>query len=84
MNNHQKAHKAFYKIRFAADAISYRIPLPVTEAVELGKMGSYFPVCPRCSHSMEREYIAFCNRCGQRLGWGVLQWTDVTDMAGET
>ena len=28
-----------------------------------------FPVCPRCPNSLEREYQAFCERCGQKLGW---------------
>jgi len=28
-----------------------------------------FPVCPRCGVTLEREYQAFCDRCGQCLGW---------------
>ena len=28
-----------------------------------------FPVCPRCRTPLEREYQAFCDRCGQKLGW---------------
>ncbi len=28
-----------------------------------------YPVCPRCSITLEREYQAFCDRCGQRLDW---------------
>lgn len=28
-----------------------------------------FPVCPRCQNSIEREYQAFCEHCGQKLGW---------------
>lgn len=28
-----------------------------------------FPVCPKCGISLEREYQAFCDRCGQRLDW---------------
>lgn len=33
--------------------------------------GSYtaFPVCPRCGHSMGREYQSFCECCGQKLSW---------------
>ena len=27
------------------------------------------PVCPRCGISMEREYQAYCDRCGQCLSW---------------
>lgn len=83
MKKQQKTHKVFSQIWFAANAVSYRIPLPVIEAVELGRMESFFPVCPRCSCSMEREYMAFCNRCGQHLSWGVLQWADVVDIDDE-
>lgn len=28
-----------------------------------------FPVCPRCGNIIEREYQAYCDRCGQRLNW---------------
>ena len=28
-----------------------------------------FPICPRCMQNMEREYQAFCDKCGQRLVW---------------
>lgn len=30
---------------------------------------SGFPVCPQCGITMEREYQAYCDRCGQCLGW---------------
>lgn len=26
--------------------------------------------CPRCRIPLNREYISFCDHCGQRLGWG--------------
>ena len=28
-----------------------------------------FPICPRCDAILEREFLAFCNCCGQRLHW---------------
>lgn len=28
-----------------------------------------FPVCPRCEITVEREYQAYCDRCGQHLDW---------------
>lgn len=49
-------------------AVLYRIPLPVTEVLALHHGDSY-PLCPRCRTSMEREYMHYCDRCGQRLGW---------------
>ena len=50
------------------NAIAYRIPLPVAEVI-LYESGSSYPVCPRCNLSMEREYVSFCDRCGQHLTW---------------
>ncbi len=26
-------------------------------------------VCPRCGCLLDREFIRFCDRCGQRLDW---------------
>lgn len=50
----------------------YRKPMKVTEVIICrspyhGEVGYY--VCPRCKVSMEREFCAFCDRCGQKLGW---------------
>lgn len=50
---------------------SYRVPRPVTERVvfpDCSGAPSYY-VCPRCGITLEREFAAFCDRCGQRLGW---------------
>ena len=63
-------------IGLIVEAVSYRIAVQVTEVVQTRTSGCY-PVCPRCKRSMEREYMACCDRCGQRLGWDVLKWTDV-------
>lgn len=53
------------------DPISYRRPMNVTEVSlfrdSLGETG--YPVCPRCRITLEREFVAFCDRCGQHLGW---------------
>lgn len=49
----------------------YRIPMPVTELMVFPDcMGQpSFYVCPKCGVTMEREYMRFCDRCGQRLDW---------------
>ena len=47
---------------------TYRISMPVTEIRVHWNYDSY-SVCPRCKATMEREYQAFCDRCGQRLDW---------------
>ena len=49
-------------------ATLYRIPMPVTKVLVLSYDGSY-PICPRCNCTIDREYMRFCDRCGQRLGW---------------
>lgn len=58
-------------LRAVANAVSYRIPLQVIQ-VRLFRSGDSYPVCPRCNSSLEREYMQFCDRCGQRLGWSLL------------
>ncbi len=53
--------------------IAFRSPMPVTQircfrySYPYGHTG--FPVCPRCGITMEREYQAYCDRCGQCLNW---------------
>lgn len=47
---------------------SYRIPMNVSE-VYMFRNGSSYSVCPRCKHTMEREYQSYCDRCGQALNW---------------
>lgn len=54
------------------DAISYRVPLEVTQIIKISDK-LCFPVCPRCKVSIEREYMRFCDRCGQRLGWSKIE-----------
>ena len=54
--------------RFVDNAISYRIPQAVTKIIQYHD-GNCYPVCPRCYKSMDREYMSYCDRCGQRLGW---------------
>ena len=53
---------------FCAEAVSYRLSMSVTNVLVLSNGDSY-PVCPRCNTTMEWEYMCFCDRCGQRLGW---------------
>lgn len=50
------------------EALSFRTPLAVCEAIYFENEG-YYPVCPQCHISLEREYQCFCDRCGQALNW---------------
>ena len=69
------ATKPKHSIRIFADAVSYRIPLPVTKVIAYSI--TTYPVCPRCAVSLEREYMAFCDRCGQRLNWNFFEHAKV-------
>lgn len=53
------------------DAVSYRTPASVSAVRCYPSVFGvvFFPVCPRCTVTIEREYQAFCDRCGQALDW---------------
>lgn len=61
-------------------AQSFREPQPVVQVIRMSN-GYCFPVCPRCRISFEREYIRFCDRCGQRLDWKGFRKAKVIDLA---
>jgi len=46
----------------------YRLPMQVRKCVVLA-CGDSYPLCPRCGSLTDREYMAFCDQCGQCLGW---------------
>lgn len=54
-------------------ALSYRIARTVLRAVWYETAGDCYPLCPRCARELEREYVRFCDRCGQRLDWGTYE-----------
>ncbi len=54
------------------EALTYRIPMEVTRILKLPSEDCY-PVCPRCKITVGREYMHFCDRCGQKLGWSKLK-----------
>jgi len=49
-------------------AYTYRVPLPVKD-VRIFANGNAYPICPRCVNTLDREYMSFCDRCGQKLNW---------------
>lgn len=51
--------------------LSYRIPAKIqTALVTRGPLGNgLYYQCPRCRTTLEREFTAYCDRCGQRLDW---------------
>lgn len=48
--------------------LSFRKALSVNEIIVF-KSGDSYPLCPRCKVSIEREYMKYCDRCGQCLCW---------------
>ena len=58
-------------IAFAKESVSYRMPMPVLRIEKLPNKDE-FPVCPRCNIMLEREWMIYCNQCGQCLDWSML------------
>lgn len=53
-------------------AVRYRLPLPVTKVLVL-LCGNSYPLCPRCDCTLDREYMCYCDRCGQCLSWELFE-----------
>lgn len=51
---------------------SFRRPMQVREYIlhcdTFGYESAYY-LCPRCDVTTERDYQAYCDRCGQSLNW---------------
>lgn len=47
---------------------TYRQELLVEELMMFSDGMGYY-VCPRCHITLERDFVSYCDRCGQRLGW---------------
>lgn len=54
---------------YAKDAISYRHKMQIKENVLYTEDDNLYPLCPRCSKVMDREYLRYCSGCGQKLSW---------------
>ena len=61
-------------------AFLFRIPKSVTQTRVYAR-GHCYPVCPSCRSSLDREYMAFCDRCGQRLAWE--EYADENEESGD-
>ena len=48
--------------------LTFRVPMRVT-TVRLFQSGDTYAVCPKCQLSLNREFMAFCDVCGQKLSW---------------
>ncbi len=55
-------------VPLSEDPAQYRIPMAVTAFLVYKSRTSHY-LCPRCRISLDREFTAFCDRCGQCLSW---------------
>ena len=39
------------------------------------------PLCPDCNHPLGKEYQAFCDRCGRKLGWSKYSYADKIEIS---
>ena len=64
----------------------YRIAMRVEtiRTYRWGRRTIGFPVCPRCDSSLEREFQAYCDRCGQRLSWKRFEQATILDPPHQT
>lgn len=62
------ARQAVHAPKRRMELLSYRFPMPVTEMVIYQNKHSYY-LCPRCLITLDREFSAYCDRCGQCLSW---------------
>lgn len=69
------AKKETLSVRVLIGAVTYRAPMPVTKAITY--TSDTYPICPRCDRSLEREYMSFCDRCGQKLNWDFFDYAKV-------
>lgn len=66
----------WFRPDFLISAVQYRIPMPVLQVLILTNGDSY-SICPRCDLLLDREYMHFCDRCGQRLSWKLFRFAQV-------
>lgn len=58
-------HKDMEKMYAAS---TFREKMPVEEII-IYKNGAADAVCPRCKSPLDREFISYCDNCGQHLSW---------------
>lgn len=53
------------------DELQYRRPMCIREVMVFPAIRNCpsLAVCPRCRITLEREFVAYCDRCGQCLDW---------------
>lgn len=70
-NLSEKVRSLACYLRFLFVSAEYRTAKRVREQmvfINSGKENGYY-ICPRCRCTLDREYVSFCDRCGQKLDW---------------
>jgi len=59
--------------RNLTQSISHTPDIPMTvsqlRVFRSGLSETGYYVCPRCNASLDREFVSYCDRCGQKLDW---------------
>ncbi len=63
-----KQATAMSRSELSVSELSFRMPMTVTEVMVFTDKESY-AVCPQCKTTLPREYMRYCDRCGQHLCW---------------
>ena len=71
----RKKHR-FYSIPWLGREIQYRIPRSVIQVCVFPR-GDTYSICPRCDCLLDREYMRFCDCCGQKLSWKLFRFATV-------
>lgn len=66
----------FYGIPWIGKEIQYRIPKAVRQICVFPSRDAY-SICPRCDCLLDREYMNFCDRCGQKLSWRLFRFATI-------
>ena len=69
MSSTGRTRKNSYREETPDEAMGFRRPMQVREVMVFSGNEWAMAVCPRCRLTMEREYMSYCDRCGQCLGW---------------
>lgn len=59
----ERNHTLCLILKFA----QFHVPMLVTQLMVFPDTAYY--VCPNCKITLEREFMSYCDRCGQRLDW---------------
>ena len=62
-------------MKTAKSAERFRLPMLISQFRVYEDFAYY--ICPRCEATIEREFMAYCDRCGQCLCWRHYKKADI-------